>query len=178
VTHDQAEALSMADRIAVMRRGRLVQVGTPHELYTRPESAFVAEFIGGTNLLRGTLEEVGEISTVKTEAGIVLAKNGAKGIARGTAVLCSVRPESLCLISAEESSGQRPAGVTNELFAEVQSIMYLGDNEQYTLRVADNTIVRAVEYNQPARKAQVGDRLALRFDARAVVVLPEEELGD
>ena len=61
VTHDQAEALSMADRIAVMRRGRLVQVGTPHELYNRPESAFVAQFIGGTNLLRGTLEEVGEL---------------------------------------------------------------------------------------------------------------------
>ena len=50
VTHDQAEALSMADRIAVMRRGRIVQVGTPRQLYTRPESAFVAEFIGGTNL--------------------------------------------------------------------------------------------------------------------------------
>ena len=55
VTHDQAEALSMADRIAVMRRGRVVQAGTPRELYNRPESAFVAEFIGGTNLLRGTL---------------------------------------------------------------------------------------------------------------------------
>jgi iron(III) transport system ATP-binding protein len=178
VTHDQAEALSMADRIAVMRRGRLVQVGTPYELYTRPESAFVAEFIGGTNLLRGTLEEIGEISTVKTAAGIVLAKNGARGIARGTAVLCSVRPESLRLTSDDESSGERLADATNELRAEVQSIMYLGDNEQYTLRIADNTIVRAVEYNQPARKAQVGDRLAVRFDAQAVVVLPEEELGD
>jgi iron(III) transport system ATP-binding protein len=178
VTHDQAEALSMADRIAVMRRGRLVQVGTPHELYTRPESAFVAEFIGGTNLLRGTLEEVGEILTVKTEAGIVRAQNGVKGIARGAAVVCSVRPEALRLTAAEESSGKRPAGVTNELRAEVQSIMYLGDNEQYALRVADNTIVRAVEYNQPARKAQVGDRLMLQFDPQAVVVLPEEELDD
>src|SRR3989337_148843 len=83
VTHDQAEALSMADRIVVMRRGRLVQVGTPHELYTRPESAFVAEFIGGSNLLRGTLEEVGDLLTVKTQAGIVRAKNGVKGMARG-----------------------------------------------------------------------------------------------
>jgi hypothetical protein len=56
--------------------------------------------------------------------------------------------------------------------------MYLGDNEQYALRLADNSIVRAVEYNQPTRQAQVGDRLALQFDPQAVVVLPQEELGD
>ncbi|MGZ8532968.1 MAG: ABC transporter ATP-binding protein, partial [Candidatus Binatia bacterium] len=68
VTHDQAEALSMADHIAVMRRGRLVQAGTPRELYTRPRSAFVAEFIGGTNLLHGTLEELGDLLTVSTRA--------------------------------------------------------------------------------------------------------------
>src|SRR5262245_52873027 len=76
VTHDQAEALSMADRIAVMRHGRLVQSGTPRELYTRPQSAFVAEFIGGTNLLPGTLEDLGEVLTVRTQAGVVRAENG------------------------------------------------------------------------------------------------------
>ena len=178
VTHDQAEALSMADRIAVMRRGRLVQVGTPHELYTRPESAFVAQFIGGTNLLRGTLEEVGDLLTVKTQAGIVFAKNGVKGIQRGDTVFCSVRPESLRLKAAAESSGNPPSDATNQLLAEVESIMYLGDNEQYSLRLADSVTVHAVEHNPTARKAQVGDRLALQFDAQAVVVLPEEELGD
>jgi iron(III) transport system ATP-binding protein len=178
VTHDQAEALSMADRIAVMRRGRLVQVGTPHELYTRPESAFVAQFIGGTNLLRGTLEEVGDLLTVETPAGIVRAKNGVQGIERGEPVFCSVRPESVQLKSAAESSGIPPSEATNQLLAEVQSIMYLGDNEQYSLRLADDVIMHAVEYNPTARKAQVGDRVALQFDAQAVVVLPQEELGD
>ncbi len=178
VTHDQAEALSMADRIAVMRRGRLVQVGTPHELYTRPESAFVAQFIGGTNLLRGTLEEVGDLLRVKTQAGIVRARNGVKGIERGDTVYCSVRPESVQLKPAAESSGIPPSEATNQLLAEVQSIMYLGDNEQYSLRLADDVTMHAVEYNPTARKAQVGDRLALQFDAQAVVVLPQEELGD
>ena len=177
VTHDQAEALSMADRIAVMRRGRLVQVGTPYELYTRPESAFVAEFIGGANLLRGTLEEVGDLLTVKTQAGIVRAKNGVEGIARGEPVFCSVRPESLRLKPVAGSSARPPSYAVNELIAEVQSVMYLGDNEQYSLRIADNTIVRAVEYNPGTRKAQVGERIALQFDPRAVVVLPQEELG-
>jgi iron(III) transport system ATP-binding protein len=178
VTHDQAEALSMADRIAVMRRGRLVQVGTPHELYTRPQSAFVAEFIGGTNLLRGTLEEVGDLLTVKTQAGIVRGKNGVKGMARGEPVFCSVRPESLRLKPAPASSSIPTSDATNELIAEVQSIMYLGDNELYSLRLADSTIVRAVEHNPTRRKAEVGDRLALEFAAQVVVVLPQEELGD
>jgi iron(III) transport system ATP-binding protein len=178
VTHDQAEALSMADRIAVMRRGRLVQVGTPHELYTRPESAFVAQFIGGTNLLRGTLEEVGDLLTVETSAGIVRAKNGVQGIERGESVFCSVRPESVQLKPAAESSDIPSPHTTNHLLAEVQSIMYLGDNEQYSLRLADSVTMHAVEYNPTKRKAQVGDRVALQFDAQAVVVLPQEELGD
>ena len=97
VTHDQAEALSMADRIAVMRRGRVVQVGTPRQLYTRPESAFVAQFIGGTNLLLGTVDERGDLLTVRTPVGLIRAVNGAKDIARGDLVFCSVRPESLRL---------------------------------------------------------------------------------
>ena len=177
VTHDQAEALSMADRIAVMRRGRLVQVGTPYELYTRPESAFVAQFIGGTNLINGTLEEIGDLLTVKTQAGVVRAKNGVKGIKRGDTVFCSVRPESLVIRPAAESSAI-PSRTTNQLLAEVKSIMYLGDNEQYSLHLADSVMMHAVEYNVSARKAQVGERVALLFDAQAVVVLPQEELGD
>jgi TOBE domain len=60
----------------------------------------------------------------------------------------------------------------------VQSIMYLGDNELYSLRLADSAIMRAVEHNPTTRKAEVGDRLALQFDPQAVVVLPQEELSD
>jgi iron(III) transport system ATP-binding protein len=178
VTHDQAEALSMADRIAVMRRGRLVQTGTPRELYARPRSAFVAQFIGGTNLLYGRLEDVGDFLTVRTEAGVIRGTNGVDGLARGSAVLCSVRPESLRLKPAGEPSGSPLRNVVNELVAEVRSIMYLGDNEQYSLRLPDGVVVRAVEHNPVARKAQVGDRLAIQFDAQSVVVLPQEELGD
>ena len=178
VTHDQAEALSMADRIVVMRRGRPVQVGTPHELYTRPESAFVAEFIGGTNLLQGKLEKVGAFMTVHTEYGEVCAQNGVKGTARGEPVLCSVRPESVRLKPEAGAAPALPAEGTNELTGEVQSIMYLGDNEQYCLRLSDNSLVRAVEYNPAARSARVGDRVTLQFHARDVVVLPREELSD
>lgn len=173
VTHDQAEALSMADRIAVMVRGRAVQVGTPRQLYTRPESAFVAEFIGGTNLLPGTLDERGDLLTVRTQVGLIRAVNGAKDIARGDLVFCSIRPESLRL----QTEGALSAEL-NQLTGEIQSIMYFGDSEQYSLRLTDGTLVRAVEYNQTARAAEVGKRVTLAIDPRDVIVLPQEKLGD
>jgi ABC-type Fe3+/spermidine/putrescine transport system ATPase subunit len=168
----------MADRIAVMRHGQLVQVGTPHELYTRPESAFAAEFIGGTNLLPGTLEEVGELLAVKTAVGLLRAKSGVTGLGRGEPVVCSVRPESLHLKRAEGPSPIPPSDGTNELSGEVQSIMYLGDSEQYSLRLADSATVRAVDYRPTTRKAQVGERVAVQFDARDVVVLRQEEWSE
>jgi len=174
VTHDQTEALSMADRIAVMRRGRIVQVGTPRELYTRPESAFVAEFIGGTNLLPGRLEETGDLFLVKTDAGIVRAQNGAKGGMRGHPVFCSVRPESLHVRPVEESLPE----LMNQLSGEVQSTMYRGDSEEYCLRLGGGVLLRAVEHDQATRKAQVGDRVTVQFDPRDVVVLPQEESNE
>ena len=173
VTHDQAEALSMADRIAVMRRGRVVQVGTPRQLYTRPESAFVAQFIGGTNLLPGTLDERGDLLTVRTQFGLIRAVNGANDIAHGDLVFCSVRPESLRL----QTEGSLSAEL-NQLTGEIQSIMYFGDSEQYSLRLTDGTLVRAVDYNQTARTAEVGKRVSVAIDPRDVVVLPQEKLGD
>jgi iron(III) transport system ATP-binding protein len=178
VTHDQAEALSMADRIAVMRRGRIVQVGTPRQLYVRPESAFVAEFIGGTNLLAGRLEELGNFLTVKTEVGIVQALTGATGPVRGDPVFCSVRPEAVHFQAAEDPSSAASSERINYLTAEVQSIMYLGDSEQYSLRLANGGLIRAVEYHPRTSKAEVGDRVTLKLDPRDVVVLPEEERGD
>jgi iron(III) transport system ATP-binding protein len=173
VTHDQAEALSMADRIAVMYRGRVVQVGTPRQLYTRPESAFVAEFIGGTNLLPGTLDERGDLLTVRTPVGLIRAVNGAKDIAHGDLVFCSVRPESLRLQTEGPLSAEH-----NQLTGEIQSIMYFGDSEQYSLRLTDGTLVRAVQYNQTARTAEIGKRVTLAIDPRDVIVLPQEKLDD
>jgi iron(III) transport system ATP-binding protein len=174
VTHDQAEALSMADRIAVMRYGRIVQVGTPRELYTRAESVFVAEFIGGTNLLAGTLEELGDVLAVRTPVGIIRALNGVKGMTRGDQVFCSVRPESMRLRPPDGATSEE----FNQLTGEVQSVMYLGESEQYTLRLANGTFVRAVEFNPSAKRAEVGDRAELQIHVRDVIVLPREEPVD
>ena len=178
VTHDQTEALSMADRVAVMRSGQVVQVGPPRMLYARPESSFVAKFIGGTNLLAGKLEEAGKPLVVKTQVGMLRATNSPASLSRGDSVLCSVRPESLQLVNTgspakttQSATGNQP----NQLVGEVQSITYLGSNEQYTLRLADGSLVQAVEYNPHTRKAEVGNQVTLQFQPQDVVVLPQED---
>ncbi len=180
VTHDQTEALSMADRIALMRHGEVVQVGPPRMLYTRPESCFVAEFIGGTNLLAGRLEEVGSTLVVQTAVGVIRATNSPARLSRGEHVKCSIRPESVRLQPTGPSFGGRPARDErlNQLVAEVQDIMYLGNNEQYSLRLADGTVVQALEFKPNTREAEVGDRVTLQFEPQDVSVLPQEERDD
>jgi iron(III) transport system ATP-binding protein len=173
VTHDQAEALSMADRIAVMRRGRVVQIGTPRQLYARPESVFVADFIGGANLLPGTVEECADCFTVRTETGILRSPKGETELARGDRVFCSVRPESLRIQTEDSLSGDG-----NHLTGEIQSVMYFGDREEYSIRLADGTTVRAIEYNQPAKTAAIGSRVRLHVDPGDVVMLPQDSFDD
>lgn len=178
VTHDQTEALSMADRIAVMRSGQVAQVGPPRTLYARPESFFVAKFIGGTNLLKGRLEEAGDPLVVNTPAGILRAANSPASLSRGDAVYCSVRPESLQVVRTEPSTKTpRAAGKRdlNQLVGEVQSITYLGSNEQYTVCLTDGSLVEALEYNPHGTKAEVGNQVTLQFQPQDVVVLPQKD---
>ena len=171
VTHDQAEGLSMADRIAVIRRGRVVQIGTPRQLYSFPESVFVADFIGGTNLLAGTLEECSDLWMVRTETGLIRSANGEKKLARGDRVFCSIRPESLRL---QTEASLFDDG--NQLTGEIQSIMYFGDREEYSLRLEHGTVVRALQYNQLAGTTAVGSHVKLHIDPRDIVVLPQDSL--
>ena len=93
VTHDQEEALTMSDRVAVLNHGRLVQSGTPRDLYDRPADAFVADFIGETSFIPGTLKAGdGDLCTVETQAGRIAAARP-KGLAAGARVIVAVRPE-------------------------------------------------------------------------------------
>src|SRR5262245_49292964 len=112
--------------------------------------------------------------SVRTDAGVVRAEKGAKGGMRGHPVFCSVRPESIRL---QPFGGSLPE-LMNQLTAEVQSIMYRGDSEEYSLRLSDGAILRAVEHDQAIRKPQVGEQVTVQFDPRDVVVLPQEESSE
>src|SRR5436309_13593599 len=98
VTHDQEEALTMSDRLAVMDHGRLLQVGTPEEIYTAPASAFVASFIGVSNSLPGRVQAIeGQRATVAVEGIGLVHALACTGLRAGTPVLVTIRPERLPL---------------------------------------------------------------------------------
>ena len=168
VTHDQGEALSMADRMAIMRRGRLEQMGRPREVYHRPESCFVADFIGETNLLKGKVREVGETVVVETAAGELRSTVFFEGVQVGDAVYCSIRPERLGVLADGEEQA-------NALRGEVVRVFFLGNHEQYFLQLPDGGEVKAIEFDVDTSKAAVGQTAFLGCDSGDVVVLRDEE---
>ena len=100
VTHDQDEAMSVADRIAVMNKGKVEQIGSPTEVYDQPATSFVNGFIGNTNLLRGKVRSVDEMcATVELNAGVCVTASSRPGLAPGEAAWLSVRPEQISLHS-------------------------------------------------------------------------------
>jgi spermidine/putrescine transport system ATP-binding protein len=123
VTHDQEEALTMSDRIAVMHAGKVEQLGTPEELYDRPATRFVADFIGSTNLLRGRIEEDGWVRLTSGD----IAHVAHDGLPTGTEVEISVRPEAIALV---------PLNAQGAIKATVEHAAYLGSTISYQLRTA------------------------------------------
>ena len=132
VTHDQEEALTMSDRIAVMNRGRVEQVAGPEEVYARPETTFVAGFIGVSNLIPGVVEATGARGRVRLDVGPQVEVPVADGLAVGERAHAVVRPEKLQIddLSASVTSGS--ASVEGE----VESSIYLGTSTQIVVRLA------------------------------------------
>jgi putative spermidine/putrescine transport system ATP-binding protein len=117
VTHDQSEALTMSDRIAVFNRGKIEQIGTPREIYDQPRSRFVAQFIGETNLVEGTLAEAGDTgATVKLEGGGTIRVQPSDMAMDAGRILVSVRPERIRLGPDAASENSYPATVTDAVY--------------------------------------------------------------
>ena len=134
VTHDQSEALTMSDRVAVFEDGVIQQLSSPQELYERPENSFVAQFIGENNTLRGTVQEVGrdKLTTVKLDSGDVV-KALAMGVgAKGERTLLSIRPERVAIEPKKTKN-------TVTLTGRVEELIYLGDHIRTRMSVAGHT---------------------------------------
>ncbi len=174
VTHDQEEALSIADRVAVLKDGDLMQVGAPRELYRHPVSRFVAEFIGETNFLPGKVLSIEpQTLRVETPAGVITAARGASDWQPNQQVWCSIRPESWHL--------QNEGKLTNEFAAQLEDAMYLGQNEQLRARLtggaprADETwrLLKIAIPNPTAKSPNVGVPITLYCAPADVVVMAE-----
>jgi len=148
VTHDQEEALTMSDRIAVMSAGVIEQVGAPEEVYERPTSAFVANFIGISNVFRGEIEGMtGGIATVRTATGItVSAAVDEGGTPTGHRVGVVVRPERVRILKADATDAAR-SQFDNVLEGCLSSVVYVGASTQFVIELASGDRIQAVEQN-------------------------------
>lgn len=171
VTHDQEEAMTMSSRIAVMDTGRIVQVSTPAVLYEYPATRFVAEFIGGINLLDGRVlghDEGGLLRVHCDGVGGELLARHPDPLPEGTAVGIAVRPEK---IDVHET---RPEGLDNAVVGKVRDIAYLGDVSIYHVQTEDGATLR-VQETHVARSSEPhydwDDTLWLSWDASSAVVL-------
>jgi len=162
VTHDRQEALSMADRIAVLRDGRILQVGTPHEIYTKPSSTFVASFIGESNFIPAKVKSVAtDRIAVDAIFGLIEARTFPAGVTVGDAVMVSIRPEALRI-------GNLPK---NCFRATVAQNTYLGEMAQTDLEIHPGLHLRMFSLN-PRDLLAPGSSVPLAVLEDDVVVLP------
>jgi len=136
VTHDQDEAMTLADRIAVMNAGKLAQVACPADLYERPNSRWVADFVGDVSLIEGRFCAPGVIQTALGELRADHEEAGPR-----ETVWLALRPEKIAL------TRQRPGGHVNALAGTIAEIGYRGDRSVYKIRLADASLMRAVVSN-------------------------------
>jgi ABC-type Fe3+/spermidine/putrescine transport system ATPase subunit len=165
VTHDQEEALSLSDRVAVMRDGRVLQTAAPKELYERPASRFVADFVGTNNFIAGVCREAnGARVVVETAIGAVAARS-APGILPGARCVLAVRPENVALGAAAE----------NRFTGRVALTSYLGNTLRYDVEVEGGVVLK-VDIGDPWHHEPLpaGQAVEVTFPASAALTLPDE----
>jgi len=173
VTHDQIEALSLSDRIAVMQRGRVEQVGAPRELYERPASAFVRDFLGQTVVLRGVVREPGARGgTITVALDGALAGSTLRGHARPAAALAAGAPAHLAIRpeNIEVAGDGRSTPEANTLTGTIDALLFVGD--RYEARVVLGGEQRILMLLPRAREWHEGQRLQLTFPPQTVSVWP------
>ncbi len=164
VTHDQDEALVMSDRIAVMSEGRIEQVGAPEQLYERPRTRFVADFLAVRNFLEATVAEVaGGFATLRTKGGLLVRARDDGAWRTGESVLVGIRPERIAIADGGAPDASALAGV-------IDDEIYLGDTTDWRVRLGEETVTVS-EGAATAQARRRGDSLRLVFPPDAILRL-------
>jgi putrescine transport system ATP-binding protein len=177
VTHDQEEAMTLSTRIAVMDRGRIVQVGTPTEVYEFPNTRFTADFIGSVNLFEGRVTAVsgGHARVMASELGVTLeVACEAAVVSEGQTVWVALRPEKIAI--ARDDVGARPAEGRNVIRGQVSDVAYLGDMSIYRVEVTGGRLVEVTVPNlahSTEREIDWDDPVVLSWRPAAGLVLVE-----
>jgi ABC-type Fe3+/spermidine/putrescine transport system ATPase subunit len=165
VTHDQEEALTMSDRIAVLSQGRLVQVGPPDELYEHPADFFVAQFFGESNLLHGVLTEPGEgVAQLLTDGGLLVRISRPPISEPGARLRIALRPERIGLARGELSFVNHFRGV-------VEEVIYVGEATRYTVRVGRESVTVKQSNESGRDRFKQGDTIMVGWDPEDCLIL-------
>ncbi len=165
VTHDQEEALTMSDRVAVMNEGRILQIGAPHEIYDHPSERFVADFIGDTNFLPADIvERGGDTVACRLVSGELIRLPTGAQLPDHDRVTLAIRPEQVRL-------SDDPAQASLE--GTLQDAVYIGTDTHYRIRLADDNLFTARVQNARGRseRYQAGDRIGIVLDPATVQLL-------
>jgi len=170
VTHDQAEAMAISDRIAVMRKGKILQVGTPQELYLNPQHIFVANFVGESNFLEGYVTERSDHKiTVELRRGVAVQSMN-QDHKRGEKVVVAIRPEVLS-VKREKKSG------LNSITGSVEGFRFEGTNVRYEIRLETEDLVLVVRPALIAEWLSVGEKVTVSFPVEKSFVFSFPERG-
>jgi ABC-type Fe3+/spermidine/putrescine transport system ATPase subunit len=161
VTHDQREALSMADRVAVMKSGQIVQCAAPRTLYENPADEFVASFVGETNVIEGKIVHVDEgVVELKTAHDIVKARAGGTTYEKGALVRALVRPEDVTVGVSLQGD--------NILTGKIVDIAFAGGSEELIVELPGAVRIHAMRRVEGAGTVELGDSIEVAFDANRV----------
>jgi iron(III) transport system ATP-binding protein len=156
VTHDQAEAMAISDRIAVMKKGRIKQVGTPSELYMKPDNIFVANFVGESNFLEGYVaKENGKEMIIELRGGIQIEVANDKA-AKGKRAVLAIRPEAFVVKKGTE-------GGDNSIAGTVERVTFEGTNIRYEIRLKNQDLIVIVKPSITGEWLKVEDKVTVRF---------------
>jgi iron(III) transport system ATP-binding protein len=177
VTHDQKEALAMADTVAILRAGRIVQVGAPRTLYARPGGRFVAGFLGETNLFRATvLGTANGVVTLETAVGKLESAPSPPpppplpSPPAGDTVTCSIRPEALRFLGSQAVPA--PPADHNTIQGRLVQTVYLGATAQHHVKLTDGSVFKVLQMG-PGELHQAGEAVGLTVAPSDVVLLAD-----
>jgi len=162
VTHDRIEALSLSDTVAVMKSGRIVEVGTPWEIYFDSDRRFVADFIGRANFIEGRVATVGEPYTMIDSTIGAIACEKKSGASPGKAVAVCIRPEFIRVLKGDPGDGR------NIFQGRVESLVFVGDASEGEIRVNETPLIFRIE---PTTAVREGEEIALCFDPHHCSIL-------
>ncbi|MEM3622860.1 MAG: ABC transporter ATP-binding protein [Candidatus Bathyarchaeia archaeon] len=170
VTHDQSEAMAISDRIAIMKKGKIMQVGTPQELYMKPANIFVAHFVGESNFLEGYTSTANvKGATVELRGGIKV-QTVEKNVKLGERVLLAVRPETFIIEKGIKKS-------ENSILGTIERVTFEGTNVRYEIRLENQDLVVAVKPSLTEEWFNMGEKVTVSFPPEKVHVFKYPEVG-